>query len=394
MRPAHRHALRAALVVVLASLGWMLVRLSDPTLTPHDDFIACWAAGRLNAAGHNPYDPDQVLAVQRTAGWTQPIPYRIWYPPWTLPLLMPFGLLPYATARLLWFALHIGACVVSADVLWRYYGGERRSRGVSWVVLSTFWPALIAIRTGQTPALILLGLVGFLHFVRVRRWAAAGACLPLVAIKPVLLHLVWMAILLWVIAERRWRVVLGAAAATLALLGLAVVANPRVVEQFVDMTRHGVGRSFVSTSGTVLRMAVGAWSGRDVAWLQAVPALAGAVWLALHWWRREGAWQWHEEMPVVLFVSLVTTFYGWIYDDIVLLVPVMQVAVAVLAGRTRTPPAMIVAGYLLLNAALVPMNVVRVDAFWYVWAPLVFAVWYAAARMRVVAPRTAAVARA
>ena len=382
------------LVVVLVSLGWMLVRLSDPALTPHDDFISSWAAGRLHAAGRNPYDPDQVLAVQRAAGWTKPIPYLVWYPPWTMPLLAPFGLRPYATGRLLWFALHIATCVVSADLLWRHYGGDPRSRALSWVVLSTFWPALIEVRTGQISALILLGLVGFLHFVRARRWAAAGACLPLVAIKPLLLHLFWIALLVWVIAERRWRVVLGAVGTTLALVALAVASNPSVVGQFVEMAKGGIPQPLVSTPGTVLRLAVAARSGRDVSWLQVLPPLVGVVWLAFHWRRCEGAWEWRDEMPVVLLASLVTTAYGWIYDDIVLLVPVMQVAVAVLAGRTRTSPAFIVGGYLLVNAGIVAMNVVRVEPVWYVWAPFAFAAWYAMARMRAVAPGTAVVARA
>jgi hypothetical protein len=392
VRIASGHALRAALVVVLAALAWILVRLSDPALTPHDDFISSWAAGRLNATGHDPYDPVGVLAVQQTAGWTKPIPYRIWYPPWAMPLLAPFGLLPYATGRLLWFALHIGACLVSADLLWRYYGGDARSRGLSWVVLSTFWPALIEVRTGQISALILLGLVGFLHLVRARRWAAAGACLPLVAIKPVLLHLLWIAVLLWVVAERRWRVVLGAAATALALVALAVVSNPPVVAQFVHMALHDAPQPLVSTPGTVLRLAVAAGSGRDAAWLAIVPPLAGTIWLAFRWRRREGGWNWRDEMPVLLLASLLTTAYGWIYDDIVLLVPVMQVAVALLAGRARTSRAVIVGSYLLLNAGIVAMNVVRVEAFWYVWVPLAFAAWYAIARVRTAAPQPAAAA--
>lgn len=394
MRPASRYLLRAALVLVVALLGAVLFRLSDPAVTPHDDFISSWAAGRLNAEGRNPYDPDQVLAVQRTAGWTKPIPYRIWYPPWTMPLLAPFGLLPYATGRFLWFVLHIAACVVSADLLWRHHGGDRRSRGLSWVVVSTFWPALIEVRTGQISALILLGLVGFLTLVRARRWAAAGACLPLVAIKPALLHLVWIAVLLWVIAERRWRVIVGAAAATLALVALALASNPSVVAQFVDMAMHEVPQPLVSTPGTLLRLAVAARSGQDAPWLQLLPPLVGTVWLALHWRRRVGAWDWRDEMPPILLASLLTTAYGWIYDDIVLLVPVMQVAVAVVAGRTRTSPALIAGGYLLLNAAIIAMNVVRADAFYYVWVPLAFAAWYAAARMRGGAPETSALARA
>jgi len=382
VRPAPRYALRAALVVVVALLCWTLVQLSDPTRTPHDDFISSWAAGRLNAEGRNPYDPDQVLAVQRTAGWMKENPYRIWYPPWTIALLAPFGVLPYGVGRLLWYAVNIAACVASAGLLWRYYGGDPRARAMAWLILATFWPALIDIRTGQISAFVLLGLAGFLHFERARRWTAAGACLPLVATKPVLLHLVWIAILLWVIAERRWRVLVGAVGATLGLLALALAFNPSLIAQFAHMAMHDVPTPLVSAPGTLLRLLVAQRTGHDAFWLQFVPPLASVVWLAWRWWRRAGDWQWQNEMPVLLIASLLTTAYGWIYDDIVLLVPVTQVAVETLARRTRTAPRIIVASYLLVNATVVAMNVVNVDAFWYIWVPLAFAAWYAVSLRR------------
>jgi hypothetical protein len=375
------------------ALGATLVRLSDPTVTPHDDFIASWAAGRLAATGANPYDPDAVLAVQRTAGWPKAIPYRTWYPPWTLPLLEPFGLLPYAAGRLLWYALQIAACGVSARLLWRHYGGDVRAGAASFVVAATFAPALVAIRTGQISPLLLLGVAGFLDLTRARRWVAAGACLTLVAIKPALLHVTWIAVLLWIVAERRWRVALGAAGATLALTAAALVSDPDAISQFLAMALHDAPAPRVSTAGMALRLAFAAQSGRDAAWLGLLPPLLGGAWLAIRWRGRAATWDWAEEMPLVLIASLVTTAYGWIYDDIVLLVPAMQIALATLAGRTRTAPSVVVGGWLAGNAAIAAMDVVRVDAFWYVWVPLAFAVWYATARVRAV-PLGAAVARA
>src|SRR5688572_17650554 len=120
--PVRWYALRLALLVALAGLAWQLARLSDPTRTSPDDFISSWAAGRLVAAGQNPYDANEVLAVQRTAHWTKDIPYRIWYPPWAMPILAAFGVLPYAIGRFLWYLVTLAACLGSADLLWRYYG--------------------------------------------------------------------------------------------------------------------------------------------------------------------------------------------------------------------------------------------------------------------------------
>src|SRR5690606_16719256 len=41
--------------------------LSDPSFFPAIDFVEYWAAGRLNADGGDPYDPEQLGPLQRAA---------------------------------------------------------------------------------------------------------------------------------------------------------------------------------------------------------------------------------------------------------------------------------------------------------------------------------------
>src|SRR6185436_20123006 len=98
-RPARWYVLRFMLVASILVLASQLLRLSDPYRTPPDDFISSWAAGRLLIAGENPYDAERVLAVQRTANWTRDIPYRVWYPPWAMPILAALGAFSYTTGR-------------------------------------------------------------------------------------------------------------------------------------------------------------------------------------------------------------------------------------------------------------------------------------------------------
>jgi hypothetical protein len=359
----------------------LLLRLSDPARTRPDDFISSWAAGHLVASGANPYDPDAVLAVQRTANWTKEIPYRVWYPPWAMPILAAFGVLPYRIGRVLWYALNLGACLLSADLLWRYFLGPPRLRAASWPLIFTFWPAVIAVRTGQISALVLLGVAGFLHLTERRRWIAAGACLPLVAIKPQLLHLFWIAVLAWVLRERRWRVLAGAVACAVAAVAATMLMDPAIVPQFLHMAAYDAPQAPASTLGTALRLAIASVTGREHFWLQFVPPALSLFWFVPYWRRHRQGWQWRERVSAVLIVSLATTAYGWIYDQIVLLVPVIEVAMT-LVGADRPARLSIAIGFLVINAAILAMNVADADPFWYIWVPFAFGGWWAMAMKR------------
>ncbi len=379
-RPGRWYLLRLALVVSVSCLGLQLLLLSDPHRTEPDDFISTWAAGRLLVSGGNPYDGGQVLAVQRTANWTKDIPYRVWYPPWAMPILGVFGLLPYIPGRFLWYLLNLGACLASADLLWRYYRGPPHLRAVVWPLLFTFWPAVIAVRTGQISALVLLGVAGFLALSDRRRWLAAGACLPLVAIKPQLLHLFWIAVLLWTVRGRRWAILLGAVAATAALVLAATLVDPGVVPQFLHMATYEAPQAPASTLGTLLRLLLAVTTGYQAFWLQFVPPAASLLWFVPYWLRRRHDWEWRAEAPIVLVAALATTAYGWIYDQIVLLVPVVQLATTVAGSGGLAGHRELIAGYLAINAAILVMNVAGVNAFWYVWVPFAFGGWWLAAR--------------
>src|SRR5262249_12988795 len=84
------------------------------------DFIAYWSAGRQIASGANPYDWQALLALQQPLGWTESFPNMMYYPPWTLPFVLPFGALPFAVSRLLWLLLHLCLVLACADGIWRY----------------------------------------------------------------------------------------------------------------------------------------------------------------------------------------------------------------------------------------------------------------------------------
>jgi hypothetical protein len=315
-----RVLLAGAVVLVVAGMAW---QLSRGVQLPLFDFVEYWAAGRLNAQGQNPYDPDALRQLEKAAGRDTPAVPML-NPPWVLPLVMPFGLLEVQTAQLLWLLLQLCALVVSADWLWHLYGGTSAKRWVAWLVAFTFLPSYFSLTAGQISPLLLLGTAIFLHAVRTNRPVVAGGSTLLLAIKPHLLLLVLVALLLWSVQERRWSLLLSATLTGLAATLIALVCNPDVLTQYVHMLKNPPAEYRSPTLGYLLRL----WLGEDRFWLQFLPPLAGLAWLVAYWRRHRRNWDWQRHLPLVLLVSLLTAAYGaWPFDLVLLLVPVLQVAV-------------------------------------------------------------------
>src|SRR3569623_1604138 len=72
------------------------------------DFSAFWAAGRVAAHGDNPYDPVAIRKTQQPTGLQSDVAVMMWNPPWTLALVMPFGMLPFGPAYGIWALVQIG----------------------------------------------------------------------------------------------------------------------------------------------------------------------------------------------------------------------------------------------------------------------------------------------
>jgi hypothetical protein len=224
---SQRVLLIVASLLVWTLIGWNVIRWRGETFanTAVDDFVEYWAAAQLLLTGNNPCAPDQLVALQQAVGWTNEAPLLMWNPPWTLSLILPFGLVSYATGKLLWLILNFAIVVLCAHLIWRLYGGPIRHYWLAWLVSFTFFPTFIVLKFSQFTSFVLLGIVCFLHLERRQEWWA-GVCLVLIAIKPQRFYLFWAALLLWVIDWRRWIVLFGAATATVVTTAIPLILNP------------------------------------------------------------------------------------------------------------------------------------------------------------------------
>jgi hypothetical protein len=227
-------------------------------------------------------------------------------------------------------------------------------------------PTIISLSLGQLSPILLLGLVAFLWSLENRRDFVAGTALSLTAVKPQMVALVWVALALWVVANRRWRVMAGAAA-SLAAASVAVAwINPNVFGQYQHlMATAPPTLAFESPNiATILRLMIGT----DGSWPQFIPTALGAVGVVLLWFRRGGTWEWSRELPaLVLFSCLLTSYGGWAFDLIVLLIPIVAVAVTIVGSDRRDLVYWGATGFLAISGVAFAMHQARVPQAAFVW---------------------------
>ena len=326
----------------------------------HNDFVEYWAAARVLLASGNPYSPAAILTAETPAGFAGKRPLLMWNPPWTLPFLLPFGAFSYAQASAAWLLLNLVIVFACADFLWRQYGGDTRRRWLGWLLAASFFPLLTALGLGQIGPLILLGLTLFRRD-QTSRPRLAGAATVLIAVKPQLLYLFWMVLLLDCVRRGRWRLLAGAGGGLALASLLPLWLNPHLWRNYLDLAGSGeVLRNPSPNFGTLLRMQLG-----NHAWLQYVPLLVGIAWVVPFWRARRTVWNWSGHLPIVLLVSLVTTAYGWLFDQIVLLPAVMQVAVPLVRRRRLLLQAL--SAYLGTSALMMLFVIMRKTGTAYTW---------------------------
>jgi hypothetical protein len=115
---------------------------------------------------------------------------------------------------------------------------------------------------------------------------------------------------------------------------------------------------------------------RDNFRLQFLAMIPGLFWFAPWYYCNRARWDWKEQMPLLLLMSVLTTAYGgWPFDLVLLLVPVIQIA-ARLPGADRPPRVAAVAVHLGIGLVAVVQVARGVEYFWFIWmCPAVLAAY-------------------
>jgi glycosyl transferase family 87 len=348
-----------------------------------NDFIEYWAATRLLLSGGNPYSPAELLATQQPLGWSQPEPLMMWNPPWTLSFTLPFGFVDYQTAQFAWFLAHTLILFVGAQVLWRIYGGSLRRSRYPVVAVVSFAPTYFALLLGQIGPLILLGLIGFIVSMKNKTWSVAGASLAIAAVKPHLLYLLWLALLLWTIKYKSWKLAAGFILTGIIAALLPLFWDREVYIQYFALFESGGVTRPLDWATPSLGTAIGELFAIADAWMRWLPSMGGAMWLFWYWARHAEAWDWRFELPLILLVSVVTASFVWTFDHVVLLPAVIQGSVWTSQRGTGTERATLVGAHIGLAVILLVCKIFVRNDFWYFWAAPAYLLLYLYARATV-----------
>jgi hypothetical protein len=295
------------------------------------DSIAYWAAGRLLLQHENPYDAATVLALERQQGYTEAKALVLRTPPWSLFLMLPLGILNAFWAWIVWIGLSVGVLIWAVRVTWRIFGEGTRPPPF-WVIIGyCFAPVPACLVAGQFGMLLLLGIVLFLFLEQnYAFWAGAALILPFA--KPHLLSLVWLALALWVCRERKGRIAGGFVSAISIATAIALMFDPVIFQHYRAMLQDAaIGQEFIPALSGVLRLLLL----RPFFWAAFIPMSVALVWCTWFYFVNRSKWNWRDQGLTLLVVSVLTTPYAWLTDEVVLLPAMLQAALWIYCVRQR-----------------------------------------------------------
>jgi hypothetical protein len=294
-------------------------------------------------------------------------PYFMRNPPTALFIALPFGWMSERAAVLVWSLLLVTSVMASVRMIWRMEG---RMPGGLQLTGYMFPPVLVCLTVGQVGILLLLGFAGFL-FLYERRPFAAGMSLVLCSLKPHVVLAAGLALLVWSVRRREYRVLAGLATGLAACATLAWAADPQIWMQYLRMLRAaGMMDEQLPTLSLLLRVAVDT----HMVWLQFVPAALAAVW-AMRYARRPD-WTWNDGGLLVVAVSVMAAPYAFVTDEAIVL-PAMLHALFTLARERRS---LVPFACVLLPGLVEALAGKPVASFWYIWTAPAWVGFYIYAR--------------
>lgn len=344
------------------------------------DSIAYWAAGDLLLRNQNPYDAGAVLTVETAHGYHETKPLVLRTPPWSLLMVLPLGLVGPFWAWMSWIALSIASLLLTMRLCWKMYGGPDVSQNLFWIVGYAFAPVAACLVAGQMGLVLALGMVLFL-WIEPDHPLLAGVVLLLPFAKPHLLSGFWLVFALWVVTRRRYLVGTGLALSIVVASALALALDPGIFVHYREMlSRSSMGTEFIPAISGVLRLLFF----RRFFWVQFIPLVLGLAWSIRFYVVHRSDWNWRQHGPILLIVSVLTTPYSWLTDEVVLLPAVLQAIVYMSTAKDRLPWAtrLVLILFACLNGLLLLILAAKVPFATgiYFWSSLVWFGFYTYSR--------------
>ncbi len=300
----------------------------------NSNFSKFWIAGRMIAAGLNPYDPAQWSAEHARLGVTWNPDYIFLYPLPQAFFLVPLGLLPGAQAFLAWSFLSQAIIAAACALLLALAGVLRRRLLVPLVFFLLFFgPVYLSLQIGSIAVGALAVIVAAILLLERRHDLLAGIVLALLALKPSQGLPLLLLLTLWFVFRRELRPVWGMLIGGLVLLLAGLAYDPHWVGAFLSNSVVVSDRTFGLQSNVFgfADLACGR-SGLCVWGLGGSLAVAILALGAYILWRKCRAWSHWQAFSFIIPLGFLTALYLWSYDQLLYVVPVVWIVARLLKG--------------------------------------------------------------
>jgi hypothetical protein len=333
------------------------------------DFTGYWSAEYLFINGRNPYNPQAMLETQREVFQSDyDFVVMAWNPPSLFIFLLPVGGLPFDIASATWFVANIIFIVVACFLLAKTYFPDKSTLLFAFCLLAILYPPVLsALAAGQVTFLVLLGLSASLFFISRQQFFEAGISLLLVTVKPHLVILpVFYLILIFFRRDHR-KGLLGLLTGGLICILLLFLFRPDWLIDLRGLLIIAPVNWLTPTFGGLLSYLRITEAGRYIIFL----LLPFVLYLS-----RQTQLEVTAITPFLVLLTVPITFFGWSYDQSILLIPIAQLF-GWLADSRQTVSSV---GIILLIALLLLLNyvhrVLRSDELYYLWVPIAWGIIY------------------
>jgi hypothetical protein len=93
----------------------------------------------------------------------------------------------------------------------------------------------------------------------------------------------------------------------------------------------------------------------------------------IYWVRHRKTWDWIEQAPLIILISVLTAAYGWTSDQSVSLIAILQIFVLLIPIKMTSIHLRVILSYIIINILLVvPLG----NQIWFWWLAPSLLIWY------------------
>lgn len=357
-------------LLILAGIGFCLValwRISSTFAFGGGDFIGYWSATSLIAHGENPYDFVRMAEFQNAIPTGLDATIMAWNPPLLFVFLLPLSWLPFVVAKFVWLIINIIIFLSASVIVAHLYMPEDNFNIRLWfLIFAVCLPQTISgIFMGQITFLVYFGLALGLVLLDRKQFFWAGVALILTLIKPHLVLLALVYILVFTARKKHYETWYGLAFAGLLCIAILFILRSAWVYDLIGQTKASPVNWFTPTVGGLMSY-LGV---SEMFRLMILFVLPLPVYLA--WFHADA-----NPKVIVAVLTLLTipiTFFGWSYDQVILLIPIAQIFAWVKLARSKYVGQVIFVSFVFAAFVLVAQRVFIKNDLYQLWFP--FFIW-------------------